>query len=213
MWCRTHHRGPRRAGTPEGVSLHVNVPADTEALRRRLSRWLGVSAIAIFALLALLGLSSGTGLARSSDAPAFDLPLLGGGRVTSAELLGRAVVINVWASWCAPCREEAPMLRRVHGAVDPERVVFLGVIRNDREQDAQRFVEDFGLPYANAIGDGDFARRFGVRGIPMTYVIDAGGRMVARHFGPISEQRLTALIEEALARGSAPGEGAAESGS
>lgn len=191
----------------------MNGPMDEPALRRRLGRWLGAAAVGIFAILALLGLSSGTGAAQSASAPEFDLPLLEGGRVTSAELLGRAVVINFWASWCGPCREEAPMLRRVHAAVDPERVVFLGVIRNDREQDARRFLEDFGLTYANAIGDDDFARRFGVRGIPMTYVVDAGGRMVARHFGPISEQRLTALIEEALARGSAISAGAAASGS
>ncbi len=191
----------------------MNVPMHEEALRRRLSRWLGATAVAIFAILALLGLSSGTGVAQSSAAPEFDLPLLGGGRVTSAELLGRVAVINVWASWCPPCREEAPMLRRVHAAVDPERVVFLGVIRNDREQNAQRFTEDFGLTYANAIDDGGFARKFGLRGIPMTYVIDAGGHMIARHFGPISEQRLTALIEEALARERTISGGAAGSGS
>jgi cytochrome c biogenesis protein CcmG/thiol:disulfide interchange protein DsbE len=195
------------------VPLRVDVSADKEVLRRRLSRWLAATAAGIFAILALLGLSSGIGVARLSTAPEFDLPLLGGGRVTNADLLGRAAVINVWASWCLPCREEAPMLRRVHAAADPERVVFLGVIRGDREQDAQRFVEDFDLAYANAVGDGGFARQFGVRGLPMTYVVDPAGRMIARHFGPISEQRLTALIEEALARESTIGDKASETGS
>jgi len=196
------------------------VPADAEALRRRLGRWLAGSAAALLATLALLGLASGAGVAESAPAPAFDLqllnplpdPLADGGRVTNAALLGRVTVINVWASWCPPCREEAPILRRAHDAADPERVAFLGVIRNDREDDARAFARDHGLTYPNAVGDGGFASAFGVRGLPMTFVLDASGRIVARHFGPVSESRLTALIEDALAHGEptglvAPGDG------
>ena len=178
----------------------MNLPPDAEVLRRRLSRGLAGTAAALFAILALLGLSASTGVAESSPAPDFDLALLDGGRVTKADLLGRVTVINVWASWCPPCREEAPILRRVHGGADQERVAFLGVIRNDREDDARQFAEDYGLTYPNAIGDVAFGRGFGVRGLPMTFVLDASGRIVARHFGPISEPRLTALIEDALAR-------------
>jgi len=181
----------------------VRVPADAEALRRRLGLWLAGVATALFATLALLGIASGAGIAESAPAPAFDLPLLDplpdSGRVTNASLLGRVTVVNVWASWCPPCREEAPILRRVHDAVDPERVAFLGVIRNDRDT-ARAFARDHGLTYPNAVGDGGFASAFGVRGLPMTFVLDTMGRVVARHFGPISESRLTALIDDALAR-------------
>ena len=190
--------------------------ADAERLRRRLGLWLAGAAAALLATLALLGLASGASVAESAPAPAFDLPLLdplpAGGRVTNAALLGRVTVINVWASWCPPCREEAPILRRAHDGADPERVAFLGVIRNDREDDARAFVRDYGLTYPNAIGDRGFASAFGVRGLPMTYVLDTEGRIVARHFGPIPEPRLTALIEDALARSEpaglvAPGDG------
>jgi cytochrome c biogenesis protein CcmG/thiol:disulfide interchange protein DsbE len=178
----------------------LHEPAERERLRRRLGRWLAGAAAVLFAVLALLGLSTGANVAESGPAPEFDLPLLEGGRVTNAELTGRVAVINVWASWCAPCREEAPILRRVYRGADHERVAFLGVIRNDRADDARAFARDYGLTYPNAIGDSGFASAFGVRGLPMTYLLDTGGRIVARHFGPISESRLTALIEDALAR-------------
>lgn len=149
----------------------------------------------------MLGLSASTDeLTVRRPAPSFDLPLLTGGRITNADLAGRVAVINVWASWCPPCREEAPALRRAYEAADPDRVVFLGVAHNDTPDAARGFIEDFDVRYANAIEDGSFGRAIGVRGIPMTFVLDADGLIVATHFGPISESRLTALIEDALAR-------------
>ena len=109
-------------------------------------------------------------------------------------------MINVWASWCPPCRSEAPILRRVFEDSNPDRVAFLGVIRNDDPDSAARFVEDYGLRYPNVIDDGSLSRALGVRGIPMTYVVAADGTVTAQHFGPISESRLRVLIEDAQAR-------------
>lgn len=179
----------------------MSFPADSDALRRRLSRWLlGGSAALLLALL-VMGLAAGAGgLSARRPAPAFDLPLLTGGRITNADLDGRVAVINIWASWCPPCREEAPALRRVYDASDPDRVVFLGVAHNDTPDAARGFIEDFDVRYANAIEDGAFGRAFGVRGIPMTFVLDADGLIASTHFGPISESKLTALIDDALAR-------------
>jgi thiol-disulfide isomerase/thioredoxin len=181
----------------------LDIPADAEPLRRRLSLGLTGAAATLLAILAMFGISAGVAASLAAPAPDFDLALLDGGRVTDADLLGRVTVINIWASWCPPCREEAPILRRVYEAVDPQRVAFLGVIRNDREENARAFAADQGLTYPNAVGDDEFASAFGVRGIPMTYVLDTDGRIVARHFGPISEPRLTALIDDALARSEA----------
>lgn len=184
----------------------MSLPDDADALRRRLGRWLLGGSAALFLALLAVGLAAGDGgLSALRPAPAFDLPLLTGGRITNAELAGRVAVINVWASWCPPCREEAPALRRAYEAADPDRVVFLGVARNDTADAARGFIKDFDVRYANAIEDGSFGRAFGVRGIPMTFVLDADGLIVATHFGAISESKLTALIEDALAR-----EGAAQ---
>ena len=187
------------------MSLHVHVPADTEALRRRLSRWLGASAVAIFAILVLPGLASGTGLARSSDAPAFDLPLLGGGRVTSAELLGRAVVINVWASWCAPCRQEAPVLSRVYLEYAGKPVEFVGVNIWDRNQDALDFLKAFETTYPNGVDEaGIIAIDYGVRGIPEKFFIDQQGVVRQKFVGPMQADALRAAIDGLLSAGPAP---------
>lgn len=178
----------------------------TVRLRRRLSRGLAAGSIAIVVLLALFGLAASDGGGRNDGpAPAFDLPLIGGGRVTDAALVGRVTVINVWASWCGPCREEAPVLARVYADADPTRVAFLGVTRNDQPDDSRAFIERFDIAFPSAVGDGEFARAYGVRGVPMTYVVAADGTLIARHFGPISESRLRALIADALARPPAAG--------
>jgi len=166
---------------------------------------LGAAAV-VLAVLALNGVATGAprGAVEGTPAPEFVLPLLdgpSGATVSALDLAGRATVINVWASWCPPCREEAPALRRAHEAADPERVAFLGVVRNDSDGSAHDFVERFDLAYPQAVDDGSFARAYGVRGLPMTFVVDPAGRLTATHFGPISESRIAVLIEDALARG------------
>ena len=183
-----------------------------DRLRRRLSRGLAAGSVAIVVVLVLFGLAASEGTGGSGGpAPAFDLPLIDGGRVTHTDLAGRVAVINVWASWCGPCREEAPVLARAYRDADPARVVFLGVTRNDQVDDSRDFIARFGVLFPSAIGDGAFASAYGVRGVPMTYIVAPDGTLVARHFGPINESRLRALIADALSRppaASASGPGA-----
>lgn len=190
---------------PEVEGASLSVATDADALRRRAARGLGAATFALLLILAFLGFAGTGGATTTAAAPAFDLALIDGGRVTDAGLAGRVTVLNVWASWCPPCREEAPTLRRVHERADPRAVAFLGVIRDDDPEDARAFAGDFGLTYPNAIADAAFLAGFNARGIPMTFVLDAAGQIVARHFGPISESKLTALIDDAVARSAAAG--------
>jgi len=178
---------------------------EVERLRRRLARGLALAGAALALALLVLGLAAGApGASLAGEPPpAFALGGLDGPGVTNADLAGRVAVINVWASWCPPCREEAPALRRVHAAEDPARVAFLGVVSDDTAARARSFAERYALPYPNALDDGSFARAYGVRGLPMTFVLTADGAVLARHFGPIGESRLRALIADALARGTA----------
>ena len=173
------------------------------ALRSKYARVLLVVAALVLGLVAIRGLVASapdTSLV-GEPVPAFDLPdLAGEGRVTNELLTGRVAVINLWASWCAPCREEAPVLRRVSERADPRAVVVLGVAHTDTARDAREFVEEFAIAYPNALDDGSLGRALEVRGLPMTFVVDAQGVVIARHVGPITETRLTALIEDALAR-------------
>jgi cytochrome c biogenesis protein CcmG/thiol:disulfide interchange protein DsbE len=187
----------------------ADVSRETEAsevaarMRRRWARGLLLASGLVVLSLAWLGLlamrppPSITG----SPAPPFDLESLrSDGRISSHDLAGRVAVINAFASWCGPCREEAPVLRRAYESADPAHVAFLGVAHTDRREDAIRFLDDFDLEFPAALDDGSFGRDFGVRGLPMTFVLDAAGNVIATQFGPISEPRLTALIEDALSR-------------
>ncbi len=197
-----------------GADPQMRVPATSPpAAATGASRlgWLLLGAAAIvLVVLAAKGALAGApgGPASGAPAPAFVLPLLDGpegSEVSSLDLAGRAAVINVWASWCPPCREEAPALRRASENADPELVAFLGVAHDDARSAARDFVERFNLDYPQALDDGSFGRAYRVRGLPMTFVVDPRGRLTATHFGPISESRLVVLIEEALAgAGTAP---------
>lgn len=187
-----------------GVSRSPLARPDIEPLRRRLVRAFGGAAAALLLVLVLLGLTTVPGNAEPQAAPAFALDLIEGGSVTNADLAGRVAVINVWASWCPPCREEAPALRRTVERFEGQPVAFLGVVRDDSAEDARAFARDWALDYPHAIADRPFLSAFRATGIPMTYVLDAAGRILARHYGPISESKLTALITDALAR---PAEG------
>lgn len=127
----------------------------------------------------------------------FDLPGLDGGRVTQAAFSGRVVVVNVWASWCGPCRDEAPVLSRMaREAVD---ATFFGMVSLDEPRLARAFARSQGLDYVHAVDDGTFARAHAVTVLPTTLVFAADGSFAGRIEGPVSEARLRMLIEDALA--------------
>ena len=111
-------------------------------------------------------------------------------------LRGRPVIVNVWASWCGPCRTEAPLLAeagRQHG----DDVVILGVASKDSFGAAAEFIDDYGLDYANVFDEsGEIRQRLALRGFPTTYVFDRDGVLVATVVGGISEQRLAAQIDD-----------------
>ena len=169
-----------------------------EAMRRALARGL----LAAGGVLALVLVAAGFVLAdpappERAEAPAFELALLDGGTISSGELRGQPLVINVWASWCPPCREEAPMLSRVSAELADSGVTFLGVVQDDTEAAARAFAAEARLDFKHAIDDGSFDRAYRVQALPTTYVLDANGGIVATQLGPITEARLRVLIEEA----------------
>jgi thiol-disulfide isomerase/thioredoxin len=135
-------------------------------------------------------------------APDFTLDLLGGGQVTLSELRGKVVVVNVWASWCPPCRAEMPAIEKVYQAYRDLGVVVLGVNTTDQdnERDVAAFVQEFGLTFPIPLDrDGSVSRRYAVSGLPTTFFIDRQG--IIRSIvvgGPMSEATIQAKIEELL---------------
>ena len=130
----------------------------------------------------------------------FDLPALDGGRITQAAFSDRVVVVNVWASWCGPCRAEAPVLRRMSETASG--VAYYGIVSLDEPRLARAFAQAEGLDYPHAIDDGTFSRAHNVIVIPTTLVFAKDGSFVGRIEGPFSEIRLQALIDDAIAVGS-----------
>lgn len=137
-------------------------------------------------------------------APAFDLPALSGQeRFTREALLGQPVLVNVFASWCAPCRIEHPLLMRL---ARQEGVRLYGIAYKDKPEDSARFLAELGDPY-RGVGvdrDGRVGVDFGVYGVPETYVLDRDGHIRARHVGPLNqaaiERTILPLLRQLAAR-------------
>lgn len=122
------------------------------------------------------------------------------------ELLGssdRPVVVNVWASWCVPCRSEAPLLRQA-AAAHGEAVRFVGIDVRDTQDGARSFIAEFGLTALEHFFDpsGTVPGDLGGRGVPITFFFRAGGDLVSIHHGVIDERTLALGIDELLSAGS-----------
>jgi cytochrome c biogenesis protein CcmG, thiol:disulfide interchange protein DsbE len=113
-------------------------------------------------------------------APAFTLDRLDrDGQLGVGDLRGKAVVVNFWASWCVPCRDEAPVLQKTYERYRDQGLVVLGVDVNDFRQDARRFMKRYGLSYPVVYdGKGSTVGKWGVRGFPETFFVDRTGKLV-----------------------------------
>jgi cytochrome c biogenesis protein CcmG/thiol:disulfide interchange protein DsbE len=132
-------------------------------------------------------------------APAFALPRLDDPAQTikREDLLGKVWVMNVWASWCAPCREEHPL---VVAFAKQRKVPVIGLNYKDRPGDARNWLERLGNPYAATLidFDGKVGIDFGVYGVPETFVIDAQGIVRYKHVGPLTPQVISQKLEPVL---------------
>ena len=146
-------------------------------------------------------------------APQTNLPALAGlaheGKAVpgldSAAFKGEVTVLNVWASWCVPCRDEAPLLMRI---AQDKRIRVVGMNQKDRPENARRFLGRYGNPYVASGADvsGRAAIEWGVYGVPETFIVGRDGRIAYKVVGPITAQNLEQIIkpeiEKALAGGS-----------
>jgi cytochrome c biogenesis protein CcmG/thiol:disulfide interchange protein DsbE len=172
-----------------------------------------VSARSIFSLLAVLAvvgllvfglLSKGSsGLAVGEVAPASPLPRLdGGGNGSLADYRGRWVLVNFWASWCIPCREEAPDLEQFQRRHGNAGFTVLGIDSRDLSGDGRAFVRRFGLTYPQLRdGDGALAQDFGTTGVPENYLVDPQGKVRLLVRGPITGEYLEDAVAPLLPGG------------
>jgi thiol-disulfide isomerase/thioredoxin len=151
--------------------------------------------------------------ADRQQAPAFSGPLLGGsGEFDLAQAKGDVVVLNVWASWCPPCRSEAPALQAVSAELTDQDVQFVGINVRDNETDARAFEQEFGLTYPSVV-DTDSALLLAFRdtlppsAIPSTLVIDRKGRVAARILDEVTQTSLRDLVADIAAENAAQADG------
>jgi thiol-disulfide isomerase/thioredoxin len=147
--------------------------------------------------------------ADREPAPELSGTLLGGGSYSLDDSRGDdLVVVNIWGSWCSPCRSEAAALEQVYQDVRGRGVQFLGINTRDQEAQALAFVANKGITYPSLVDDGGlqagFASSLPVAGIPTTFVIDRSGRVAARAVSEVTYSSLTELVEAVLAEDGQP---------
>ncbi len=148
-------------------------------------------------------ITSQLGRGLTPDAPAFVLPRLDAeGTIDLKTLRGKVVVINFWASWCGPCREEAPALEATWQRYRDREVVVLGVNVQDLIPEALRFMKETKTTYPSVRDrDNTVYRAYGLTGVPETFFVDRQGRIVRKFPGVVTDvKEWFRIVEEVLAR-------------
>jgi len=166
------------------------------------ARWSAIVPLLVFIVLAVF---FGIGLTMNprdipspligKSVPEFDLPAVKGRALglASSDLRGQVSLVNVFASWCAACREEHPVLLQLKAS---GVVPIHGLNYKDQPNDASKWLDDLGDPYTRTGADisGRVGIDWGVYGVPETFVIDSGGRIAYKHIGPITPKSLSEKI-------------------
>src|SRR5262249_42106651 len=206
----TRTRGEPLSAADDNMAPSDAAQNDTGAWRRRLI--VSIPLVAFLALAALFMLRLGAGdpsripsALIGHPAPATNLPPLPGlerdGKpvpgLDSAELKGEVTVLNVWASWCVPCRDEAPLLLAL--AAD-RRFRVVGINYKDQPDNARRFLGRYGNPFVanGSDGNGRAAIEWGVYGVPETFIIGRDGRITYKLIGPVTPENLETALRPAI---------------
>ncbi len=177
---------------PAGLALAAAYTAFVFRRRPGDALWAVVpSAAAIFAGIVVLQLTAGT---PPRPLPEGSFAMLDGGTVTPATLAGRPVVINLWASWCPPCRREMPMMADV--AAGNDDAIFLFVNQGEERDTVSAYLVREGISLGDVVldGAGAFARHYEIPGLPATLFTGADGALRSVHLGEISREQLQAGI-------------------
>jgi len=164
-------------------------------------RWLRAACAPLLALVTLL--AAATPLAPSAPAPDFTLRTLDGQKLRLGEQRGRVVLVNFWATWCGPCRQEMPHLNKLYEKYKAKGVIVLGVMTdNPGESDLLNFQSDYEMSYPVVRGNSDIITAFNYpQALPTTFVFDKGGHRVGRAtVGAIRPETLSAQLDELVAQ-------------
>ena len=154
-----------------------------------------IAGFTIFLAIGVMGTTTATSRSGKElvgkKAPSFVAPKVGGQLVSLENYKNKPLVLNFWASWCPPCRDETPRMERIWRKYEDQGVVILGINVQDGEKEAERYISEFGVTFSNALDlDGSITVDYGVTGLPVTFFIDNDSVVTGRWVGSISEDRL-----------------------
>jgi cytochrome c biogenesis protein CcmG, thiol:disulfide interchange protein DsbE len=156
--------------------------------------------LGVLALIGLLGFGlltkGGSSLAEGDSAPEASLPTLDGSATESlADYEGKWVLVNFWASWCDPCRDESPALQKFHEKHESDAFTVLGINQRDLTEDAEAFIDEYGLTYPQLRdAEGEQVDPFGMTGLPESFLIDPAGNVAIVRRGPVDAEYLDAYV-------------------
>lgn len=186
--------------TVDTISPETRTPVRS----RRSLPWGGwLAGLGLLALLVFLGLGlyhRSLSQVQSGTAPDFELTTFDGQTIRLSALRGQVVVINFWASWCQPCRQEAPILEGTWREYRDRGVVFIGVDYLDTETEARAYLAEFNNTYPNGPDLGTrIAQAYRIKGVPETYFVDRKGQLQGVFIGPLNQEELHRRIQSMLA--------------
>lgn len=169
-----------------------------------LTKILTILIIALLAYTLWNGLSGKKGIHTPSQlvgkpAPEFALESFSGEKVRLSDFRGKTLLVNFWASWCHPCREEAPALERAYMALSGNQVEFIGINIMDDRTDAEQYIKSFGGTFVNIYDpENRIHLDYGVGGVPETFFVNPEGVITGKHRGPLTEEMIIGYIEKAI---------------
>lgn len=180
--------------------------AETPARRRGLSLASIVLMVGVVAAVVVVGIALARqqqGQPTTGPAPDFTVTTFDGDTIHLSDLRGRPVVVNFWASWCPPCREEAPRFQALWERYRDAGVLFLGITYVDNDADSLAFMDEFGITYPNGPDVGTFISKeqYLITGVPETFIIDQDGNIAEFFLYLEDEAQLSTTLDRLLQAG------------
>jgi cytochrome c biogenesis protein CcmG/thiol:disulfide interchange protein DsbE len=191
----------------ERLNESTSTPIPAAARPARHVRWWQVAVfVAVMVLLGLVawqmrhnGPLAAAQVGAGEAAPGFTLQTFDGQTVRLADLRGKVVLVNFWASWCIPCSQEAPDIENTWRDYKDRNVVFLGVDYVDTETEARNYLRNFNISYPTGADLGTrISQAYRIRGVPETYIIDRQGTLRATFIGPVTAAQIKGKLDPLL---------------